>query len=90
MNEILDKNLNQVAATTTLAVMLTTGGNASDELLTAINGCILANVAKQFKEKQDIDFAMERHEIPTEYLAEALERVMLIARMAAMAAGMRD
>lgn len=88
MNEILNKNLNQVAATVTLAVMLTTNGNPDDELLTAINGVVLSSVARQFKEKQNIDFVMEKHEIPTEYCAEALQRVMFIARMAAMATGM--
>jgi hypothetical protein len=81
MNKILDTNLNTIAATTTTAIVLT-GVEDSDQMLDAFNRFFLSNVAKQFKEKQGVDFKMDVHEIPTEYCAEALQTAIAIAKFA--------
>lgn len=81
MNKILDTNLDLIASTTTLAIMMT-GVDPSDNMLNAFNQFFLANIAKQFKEKQEVEFKIEEHEIPTEYCAEALQRALFVARLA--------
>lgn len=91
MDKIFENNLNLLASTATIAtiaLMLTTDGNAEDSLIQAISGVIRSNVEKQFQVKQGVEFDIQKHEIPTEYCVEALQRVLTIARMAAVFASM--
>ena len=82
---IFEKNLNAIAATTTLFV-IASKVKATDEMLNAVNGAILSTVNRKFAEDNEgAEFLIEKHEIPTDYLAEAFARLMLIARMAEMA-----
>lgn len=80
---IFEKNLNAIAATTTL-FLLASKVKDTDEMLNAVNGAILSTVERKYAENGKV-FDIATDEIPTDYLAEAFARLMLIARMAAEA-----
>lgn len=87
MNEIFEANINLLASTTTIAVMLTSGPDAGDNLTQAVSDVVLVNVIRQFAEKDGVKFDIQKHEIPTDYCIEALQHVLTIAKVAALLAG---
>ena len=82
----IERNLNAIAATVTLFI-IATDVTDTDEMLDAINKTILANINKQFIEKNGREFDIENDEIPSEYLVAAFSRLMFINKMAEMAVG---
>ena len=81
MNEIFEKNLDNIADSTALAI-IATGVPETDEVIRSINDVILANVRKMFKDKQGVVFNIEEHEVPQAYLTAAVSRVIYLTQFA--------
>ena len=85
MKDTFTANLDKMSSITTLFI-LTCGLSQSDEMVNAVNDCVVSTVSTLFKELQNKDFNPYVDEVPNEYLEATLVYLYSINNAAEKAA----